>query len=277
MVDERAELLRSSSERHNILGTRSSFSWSSLYNWTEEKAKGREKELALRYSRYKYGDITEILRFSRELQVFVRALRGQEIQDNAENWVIFTPPYSSVEPAVRSIGVEVAKAFNIPNIDFRAEPTGSRETQYAALPTLEDRLHARLSVQTAISDSVSVEGKNALVIDDLITTGITAEYMNRILSDRYHLSYVIGFLLINLTTENPDFEEEVNRFLIRSGNLEVLISILNDPVTTINRHTLKSLYGKDRDVLGVIAPRLLPSVLDRLEEARYRYFGTVFT
>lgn len=273
MANERTELFRLPSAGPTILDTRGSFSWPSLYSWTEEKAKGREEELALRYSRYKYGDTAEILRFSRELQVLIGALRGQEIQDNAENWVIFTPPYSSVEPAVRSIGVEVAKAFNIPCIDFRAEPTGDRETQYAALPTLEDRLQARLSVQTAISDSVSVKGKNALVIDDLITTGITAKYMNRILSDRYNLSYVTGFFLVDLTTENPDFEDEVNRFLIRSGNLEVLISILNDPATIINRHTLKSLYGGDKEVLGIVAPRLLPSVLDRLEEVRNTYFG----
>lgn len=232
-MDERAEIFRSSLEQSNILCTRGSSDWPSLYNWAEEKVKGREKELALRYSRYKYGDITEILLFSRELQVLIETLRGHEIQDNAQNWVIFTPPYSSVEPAVRPVGVEIAKAFNIPNIDFRAEPTASRDNQYAAIPTLEERLHARLSVQTSISDSVSVEGKNAIVIDDLITTGITAEYMRKILSERYHLSYVTGFFIIDLTVERPDFEEEVNRFLIRTGNLEVLISILNNPATII--------------------------------------------
>lgn len=274
MIDQKVGLFSFHSEQFDKESLGTFLTWPSLYNWAEERNKGKEHELALRYSKYKYGDYTEICRFSHELETLIRHSTRQEIQDNA-NWVVFTPPYSSVEPAVRLVGVEIAKAFNIPFIDFRADPAADREAQYAALPTLEARLQARLSVKTTISDAISVEGKHALVIDDLIATGVTAEYMRRVLLREHHLGCVTGFSFINLAGESPDSEERVNRFLILSGNLETLISILSDPLNIINRHVLKSLYGEDRGLLDANGHRFSPSVMGKLEEARDKYFGQV--
>lgn len=247
-------------------------SWSSLFR-IDQSGTDVSGELIKRYSRYKYGSSLDIEQFSLELGVLIQERSGELIKGDPTQWVVFTPPYSSVEPAVRPVGNKIAQVFNIPHIDFRTEPSGDKKTQYGAITDPQERLQARLAAQTVISDAVSLEAKNALVIDDVVTTGVTAAYMDRILYQQYHLGYVVGFCLINLVTVNPNFEEYINRFIINSGDLETLILILNDPRTIINRHTLKSLYGEDREVLGVITPRLLPSVIDRLQEARDRYFG----
>lgn len=246
--------------------------WFALYKWHEAVTTGKAKELALRYSRYKYGDLSEISRFGHELQIFIRGLRGNEIQEDLKRWVIFTPPYSSVEPAVRSIGDEIAKAFNIPHIDLRTVSGGDRRMQYAAITDFAARMRAKFSVQTVMDDSIFVEGKNALVIDDTITTGATAAYMNRVLYEKYLLGHVVGFSLVDFVTEDPSMEEFINRFLIVSGDLDSLVTVLNDPRTIINRHTIKSLYGEDRYVLDAIVPRLLPPAIARLEQTRDRYY-----
>lgn len=268
MLDARAELfqefLPDQSRKINL-------GWISLYNWQEEMRKGQVSGLAIKYSKYKYGDFSEVSRFNQELEVLIRDVKGKEIENNPNDWVIFTPPYSSVEPASRALGNGIARMFNIPHIDFRAE-RGDRQVSYASINDLRMRLQARLAVQTAILNPVAVDGKKALVIDDMMTTGITAVYMEKVLLERYNLGYVFGFCLIDLATENPGYEETINRLLVSSGDLETLIFILNDPRTSINRHTLKSLYGEDKGVLDFIIPRLLSSVVERLEEARDKYF-----
>ncbi len=275
MFDSRAEFPQQSFLGQSDRINPTAVGWFSLYKWHEAVATGTAKELALRYSRYKYGDFSEISRFSHELEIFIRDVKGSEIQKNPEEWVIFTPPYSSVEPSVRSVGNEIAKVFNIPHVDFRTEATGDRKTQYAVIADSEARMQAKLSAKTVIDDAVSVEGKKALVIDDMVTTGITVAYMNRILYEKYHLGYVAGFGLIDFVTNDPAKEEFINRFLIVSGDIESLVAILNDQRTMFNRHTIKSLYGEDRYVLDAIAPRLLPTVIEKLEQARDKYyFGT---
>lgn len=249
-----------------------SLGWLSLYRWHEEVVKGRAKELALGYSRYKYGDFSEISRFSDELQIFITDSKGKEIQEAPKNWVVVTPPFSTVEPAVKRIGDEIAGTFNIPHADFRTGSAGDRDTQYAAITDLQLRTQAKFSVQTVMNNSVLVEGKKTLVIDDMVTTGATAAYMNRVLYENYHVESVAGFCLIDLVTEDPAREEFINRFLIVSGDIESLVTVLNNPRTTFNRHTVKSLYGGDRYILDAITPRLLPSVVERLEQTRDTYY-----
>lgn len=268
MLDARSELFQGfrPDQPHKI-----NPGWISLYNWQEEARKGQADRLALRYSKYKYGDFSEVSRFNQELEVLIRNVKGREIENNPNDWVIFTPPYSSVEPASRVLGNGIARMFNIPHVDLRAE-RGDRHVPYASINDPRMRLQARLAVKTTIPDSVAVEGKKALAIDDIMTTGITAVYMEKVLLERYNLGYVFGFCLIDLATEDPGDEETINRSLISSGELETLIFILNDPRTSINRHALKSLYGEDKGVLDTITPRLLHSVVEKLEGARDKYF-----
>ena len=250
-----------------------SLGWLSLYRWQDTVVRGTAKEVALRYSRYKYGDSLEISRFSEELRVLIEGSSvGDGIKKNPEKWVVFTPPYSSVEPAVRVVGNTIAKAFNIPHVNFRTEPVGDRKIQYAAMTDFATRMQAKFLAQTAIDDAVAVEGKKALVMDDMVTTGVTATYMNKVLYEKYHLGYVAGFCLIDLVTNDPSTEEFINRFLIVSGDVESLITILSDQNTVLNRHTVKSLYGEDKYVLDAIVPRLLPSVIEKLEQARDKYY-----
>lgn len=277
MFDERVEFSQQPFPEHTDRIGPPSLGWLSLYRWQDTIARGTAKELALRYSRYKYGHSLEVSRFSEELRVFIEGSSvGDGIKENPEKWIVFTPPYSSIEPAVRVVGNTIAKAFDIPHVNFRTEPVGDRKIQYAAMADFATRMQAKFLAQTAIDDAV--EGKNALVIDDMVTTGVTAAYMNKVLYEKYHVGYVADFCLIDLVTNDPSTEEFINRFLIVSGDVESLITILNDHNTVLNRHTVKSLYGEDKYVLDAIVPRLLPSVIERLEQARDRYyFGTKIT
>lgn len=269
MFDARTELLTGytpDQQRKTNLG------WISLYSWEDEMKKGQANELALRYSRYKYGDFSAVSQFSKELAILIDQLKGNEIKDNPGDWVVFTPPYSFLEPTSRVLGDNLARAFNIPHIDFRAIQAGNRKVLNPSIKDPHIRLQTGLAVQTTIPDSPSVEGRRGLVIDDMMTTGITAAYMEKVLLERYDLGYVFGFCLINLATKDSGYEETINELLVSSGDLGTLISILNDPRTQINRYTLNSLYGEDKGVLDSIASRLSPLVVKKLEEARDKYY-----
>ncbi len=250
-------------------------SWHSLFVINQNQLDEAARELMQRYSRYKYGFHADIHRFSFELRTLIQKEIPKELLANTEQWIVFTPPYSSVElePSARAIGNEIAKALNLPHIDFRTEQEEARQVSYMSIKDPGMRVQAREGIQAAITDSIPVEGKSALVIDDMVTTGATAAFMNRILYEQYHLSYVAGFCLINLVTVDPTFEQYINRFIVNSGDFDTLIAILNDARTTVNRHTLKSLYGEHRYVLNAIAPRLLPAVIEKLEKARAKYLS----
>lgn len=252
---------------------RSATNWFYVHEINDKQIDSASKALMQRYSRYKYGDIGAIMGFSNELGALVRSLGGIDITDQPDNWVLFTPPYSTVESAVRPLGDRVASAFAIPHIDFRTSPNGDRNAQYAGITDVQARIQAKLSVQVSVPDKEAVRGKKALVVDDMITTGATAAYMDHVLYTNLGLKEVRTVVLIDLTTETPELEEEINRDLISSDDLQELIDILNDSHLPINRHILKSLCGEDRGVLNAIRGNLLPSVLERMQVAEMLYYG----
>ena len=247
--------------------------WRSLFSIHRDTLDTATRELMKRYSSYKFGSYPETQRFTFELRILVQtALRGESLTDSA-HWIVFSPPYNSneLEPSARAIGDAIARGFNLPHIDFRTEQEEARQVSYAAIADPGMRAQARDAIQTTVNDPLSLAGQYALIIDDMVTTGATAAFMERTLYNRYHLKQVAGFCLINLLTDDPTFEQYVNGFIVGSGDFDTLISILNDPRTTINRHALKSLYADRRHVLNAIAPRLLRAVIDKIEKARATY------
>lgn len=249
-------------------------SWYSLYTIGPNQSDQASLDLMHRYSRYKYGDIREITTFSEELGNEIEALLGKELKiPNRDQWVLFTPPYSTIEPAVYPLGENLAAAFSIPHGDFRTSPDGDRASQYATITDASVRLQAKLSAQPSITNPATVRGKHALVIDDMITTGTTMAYMDRTLRADFGVQKVVAFSLVDLITSTPSSEEYINRFLIHSGNFDELVSILNNLRFRINRHILKSFYGLDKETFEAVKDKLNPSFLAELSWAADRYYG----
>lgn len=246
----------------------------SLYEIDASKGLSPHSDLIRRYSKYKYGDPGEISAFASELEVLIKRVKGVDISKDPNEWVLFTPPYSSVPPAARPLGEKVASAFEIPHIDFMTSPEGDRRNQYAAITDIQSRIEAKLAVKTYVPNPESIAGKRALVIDDMITTGATAAFLELVLKKDYRVADVTTFCIVDLDTPNPGDEEMINRELITSAQTPDVVKILGNLEHPINRHVVKSFYGEDRDFFGMIRSQLPPAVLEEIEAATNKYYGS---
>lgn len=247
--------------------------WFFLYAINQADINPSTQDLIRRYSSYKYGNDGDSTQFGVEIEGLIRRIKGRSLEEDREQWVLFTPPYSVVEPAVRPLGNKIASAFAISHIDFRTSSGGDRSAPYAAIVDTRSRIQAKLSVHIFVPDPAAIRGKKALVIDDMITTGATAAYMEQTLSQDFGLAQVVTFALVDLVASSPAFEEDINRFLVTSGNIDELVRILNNSKGPINRHILKSFYGQDKDIFEIIKGRLSASFLERVTEAATKYYG----
>lgn len=263
-----------SSPHEKAANRRADIHWISLYQIYGSKGFSTHSNLIRRYSKYKYGDPGEISTFASELGVLISQVKGADILEDPNEWVLFTPPYSSVPPAARPLGEKVASTFEIPHIDFMTSPEGDRRNQYAAITDIQSRIEAKMSVKTYVPDPESIAGKRALVVDDMITTGATAAFLELVLKKDYLVADVTTFCIIDLDTPNPSDEEMINRELVTSAQRLDVVKILGNLEHPVNRHVVKSFYGEDKDFFDMIRGQLPTAVLEEIEAATDKYYGS---
>lgn len=242
--------------------------WYFTYTINASKGLSPYAHLIQRYSRYKYGDRTEIANFSTELSWLIQ---DSHPTINSQEWVVFTPPFSTLPPAAHPLGEKIAAEFGLIHVDFRTTAEGDRKTQYAAISTLQDRVRAKFAVPTRVSDPDLVRERKALIIDDMITTGATASYLEQVLQTRHGALGAATFAMIDLVTPFPKMEEDINRSLATAQDTRELVEILNQG-NPINRHIVKSLYGDDSPVFDAIRPRIETPVLYAINQAAEQYY-----
>lgn len=263
-----------SSPHHKTSNRRAEIPWISMHKIDASNGFSAHSDLIRRYSKYKYGDPNEISTFASELGALISQVKGADILKDPHEWVLFTPPYSSVPPAARPLGEKVASTFQVPHIDFMTSPEGDRRNQYAAITDIQSRIEAKLLVKTHVPNPEFIAGKRALVVDDMITTGATAAFLELVLKKDYQVADVTTFCIIDLDTPSPSDEERINRELITSAQTADVVKILGNLDHPVNRHVVKSFYGEDKDFFDMIRNQLPAAVLEEIEVATNRYYGS---
>lgn len=248
--------------------------WITLYYLREDDLHKEDQEpLLRRYSSYKYGSALDIQFFAEKLTERVHVACFGSTEKSLDNWVIVTPPYSSIKPAVHPLARIVADELGVSQVDLHTKQHGDTTVPYARISTMEERLRARTVVETYIDEETAVAGKQVIVIDDMITTGSTVSYLSDILLQQYKAAHVAVFAVISFETQNPFLEEWINTYLIRMQDIASLVLILNQPETNINRHTVKSIFLEEEGVFNAVIGQLSHSTLKKLVGAATEYYS----
>ncbi len=242
-----------------------------LYILTEETIEQDQNIQFIKdYSTYKLGDQMMSRVFANELVTIINKNHGQDIVQNPTEWAVITPQYSSIPPSILTVSGNVAQSLKTPLIHGRTTVKGSRVVIYAQLHEAELRMANKLK-SPIIIDPDSVYRKNILFIDDLSVTKTTISYITERLLQQYSAREVFNYLIVDLKTPNPEREEWINTFLLRTDPPKVT-AILNAPYTVINRKTITSIMAAENSIFTSIINSLDQLALQKYYDAVLTYY-----
>lgn len=242
----------------------------SLYTITEKTKDYRNGQIILKYSKYKYGSIKEICFFATKL---ITEIRKYYSKKNSQQVVIVTPPYSKIIPAVTPLSEKIASDLGIPYVKMHSKTHGDRFKQYAGIDSVLQRINERSFTDIYIKNTLDLKEKEVILIDDMITTGTTIKHLSTILFNQFGVRSIVAFSIIKLIGDKPSLEETINCFIL-DNQIDMLVSIINNKETRINRHSLKSILSLNRFGFCTLLEKLNKKAIIKLQRATQSYYGT---
>lgn len=201
------------------------------------------------YSRMKYGDRLATQQFAGELatKLIVECPELVTTQAAPEFFV----PFKAVPPACFYLSRYCLDILNEARSDEGNEPgqllkihKGNVLASNYAAASSEDRQRELKSISFSL-DGHSVEGKHAVVLDDIRITGAAEERMLEVLSEGRPTYITLGYIAIFNAVQaanNPSIEHDLNHGLIQ-GATDLLPAIKNDNFD-LNIRTLKMILDE---------------------------------
>jgi adenine/guanine phosphoribosyltransferase-like PRPP-binding protein len=224
----------------------------------------RNLALIRAFSRMKYGDPEATAHFAEQLSKKLK----EEVR--LGDTFIVTPPYSRLFSSVVSLAIATTQKLGIGRGELRTRGEVGRNVVYASIRTQEERDAARNSVDVYLQDDGLFRNLRAILLDDIETTGATFEQMKTVVGS-YSIPIAGTYSVAVLDTSDPAREEWVNTFLL-DNDPRMLIQILNSPLTTINRHTLKSIMNLSEEARAALMRHFTQEALDKFNQARMLYY-----
>ena len=213
-----------------------------------------KEEIIKDYSKYKYGDFKMIQMFSNQMVTMIKNYYGESLQKTPDEWAIVIPPYGSIPSSIYPLAENIAHQLNLNLITTHVGK--DNPNSYSALKTKKERIAARIATDAYLNEKASIKNLKIIFIDDLVTTGATIDHIKNLLLNTYFAKEVNVFTIARLNTEEPEYEEKINTYLVDHFDIKELITILNDANTKTNRHTLKTILNMESEKLGIVLSSL---------------------
>jgi len=216
-----------------------------------------------RFSMFKYGAAAEIEQFANELVERIIASIGEEIARQPSDWVVVSPPYSTIPHVMTPLAERVASRLGVAFVPLKT-PRQPHAPLYPAMPTVAARLAARQTRPLIVETPEQVRNRRVLLIDDAFFTGVTSAYLRQALVHTYHARTVETYTVVRFRATPPEREEWVNTFLVReTDGLQVLQSLADDPQTVLTPNLFRTMWRRS-DILDALLMHSSPSALRRL-------------
>ncbi len=243
-----------------------------LYKLSETANDTPSKALMYRFSEYKYGAPNAIHFFGKRLAEAIRASHGEGIAKDPDAWVVVSPPYMSIPSPSQALADYLAKELKIQRVRLHLIQTAKPVMNYSALESISAREAATQSQEFFVKRPEKLLGRNILLMDDVINTGVTLRATAARLKSEYRVSDIFFFGIVSLETSKPHLEEWANSLLLRTGRLNHIIGIFNDPETIINKYAVDRILKEREEIQRAIISGLSEEGLTKFYDAVERYY-----
>ncbi len=230
------------------------------------------QQIIRRYSQYKFGSPILVEHYGERIAEMIGRRLGPNLIAHPENYVIVTPPYTSLVPAVQALGDCVAAELGVTRVVLRAHPSVAIVADYSGLRSQQEREDANEAIEFDVENNYDLRGKRVVFLDDMINTGTTLLSNSRKLKEKYGVVDITAFGILSLRNENLHLESWINANIMLSRDVEALASILNHPRAVVNKFALRNILHTDPAVLEGVVSRLSDNGLARLVWSAHRYY-----
>ncbi len=245
-----------------------------LYKLDEASDDTPSRMLMFRFSEYKYGASRAIHFFVKRLASVIRASHGEAIAEDPNAWMVVSPPYMSIPSPSQALANNLAKELGLPRIRLHLFQTTKPVMSYSALESKSAREQAIESQDFFVKRPEKLSGKKIILVDDVINTGVTLQATAARLKSQYRVSDIFFFGIVSLETSKPHLEEWANSLLLRTGRLNHIVGIFNDPETVINKYAVARILAESEEIQRAIISGLSEEALSKFYEAvEHFYFG----
>ncbi|OGI60485.1 hypothetical protein A2641_03035 [Candidatus Nomurabacteria bacterium RIFCSPHIGHO2_01_FULL_37_25] len=115
-----------------------------------------------------------------------------------------------------------------------------------------------------------ISDKNIIFIDDSIVSGATIKYSEKILKEKYKVSDIRFFTVLNIAPEDLSVEDWINRYILQNKT-DDLIKLFEE-TKHFNRYSLKSLFTLDNNAFQLFVTKLSKETISSLHRAATLYY-----